>query len=90
MYKSIPTYESGNWTDTIFQTEQEFIDFLLSIFKIPGEYLMSLMKKQQGLMIKVIIAMLHIGQKILQSIGMIKKINVEMALYITMMVSHGI
>jgi hypothetical protein len=38
MYKSIPTYESGNWTDTIFQTEQEFIDFLLSIFKIPGEY----------------------------------------------------
>ena len=38
MYKSIPTYESGNWTDTIFQTEQEIIDFLLSIFKIPGEY----------------------------------------------------
>ncbi len=38
MYKSIPTYENGDWSDTIFQTEQEFIDFLLSIFKIPGEY----------------------------------------------------
>ena len=38
MYKSIPTYENGNWSDTIFLTEQEFVDFLLSIFKIPGEY----------------------------------------------------
>tara|TARA_R110002020_G_scaffold245343_2_gene459073 strand:- start:8634 stop:10820 length:2187 start_codon:yes stop_codon:yes gene_type:complete len=38
MYKSIPTYNDGEWYETEFQTEQEFIDFLLSIFKEPGKY----------------------------------------------------
>jgi hypothetical protein len=36
---SIPTWENGSWVDnTIFNTRQEFIDFLLPIFKEPGKY----------------------------------------------------
>lgn len=38
MSRIIPTYEDKKWTVTEFDTDQEFIDFLISIFKIPGEY----------------------------------------------------
>ena len=38
MNRLIPTYENGQWTTTEFHTSQEFIDFLLSIFKEPGKY----------------------------------------------------
>lgn len=38
IYTEIPTYQNGQWTETIFSTRQEFIDYLLSIFKVPGEY----------------------------------------------------
>ena len=38
MYKQIPTYNDGEWTTTEFFDEKEFIDYLLSIFKEPGEY----------------------------------------------------
>lgn len=38
MNRLIPTYENGQWTTTEFHTSQEFIDFLLSIFKEPGQY----------------------------------------------------
>ena len=38
MYKQVPTYENGNWTTTDFFDEEEFINYLLSIFKEPGEY----------------------------------------------------
>jgi len=34
----IPTYDKDQWTETEFKTSKEFIDFLLSIFKEPGEY----------------------------------------------------
>jgi len=34
----IPTYDNNQWTETEFKTTEEFIDFLLSIFKEPGEY----------------------------------------------------
>ena len=38
MYKTIPTYTNGQWGTTDFETEQLFIDYILSIFKEPGEY----------------------------------------------------
>ena len=38
MIRVIPTYENNTWTVTKFDTDQEFIDFILSIFKVPGEY----------------------------------------------------
>jgi hypothetical protein len=34
----VPTYNNGLWTITEFQTREQFRDFLLSIFKEPGEY----------------------------------------------------
>ena len=34
----VSTYENGLWTITEFQTREEFRDFLLFIFKEPGEY----------------------------------------------------
>ena len=38
MLRKIHTYEDGDWSETIFDNDDLFIDFLLSIFKIPGEY----------------------------------------------------
>ena len=38
MYKSIPTYQDGNWTNTDFNTKGEFIEYVLSIFSVPGQY----------------------------------------------------
>jgi hypothetical protein len=37
-YIEIPTYNSGNWTTTSFQTKDQFKTFILSIFKEPGKY----------------------------------------------------
>ena len=34
----VPTYENGLWTTTEFSTREEFRDFLLFIFKEPGQY----------------------------------------------------
>ena len=38
MYKSIPTYKNSSWTTTEFETRQDFIDYVLSIFNVPGHY----------------------------------------------------
>ena len=38
MYKSVPTYKDEQWTETIFQTEEEFKEFLLLLIKEPGKY----------------------------------------------------
>jgi len=38
MYKKIPTYKDGEWNHKEFKTKQDFIDFLLTIFKEPGQY----------------------------------------------------
>lgn len=35
---SIPTWENGDWTYTDFATREDFIDFLLPLFKEPGKY----------------------------------------------------
>jgi len=34
----IPTYENGQWATTQFKTREEFRDFLLFLFKEPGQY----------------------------------------------------
>ena len=38
MYKSIPTYENDSWTTTEFETREDFIEYVLSIFNVPGHY----------------------------------------------------
>jgi hypothetical protein len=35
---TVPTYENSSWTLTSFNTREEFRDFLLPLFKEPGEY----------------------------------------------------
>jgi hypothetical protein len=37
-YIEVPTYKDGQWTTTDFSTREEFRDFLLPLFKEPGEY----------------------------------------------------
>jgi len=34
----VPTWENNNWSITEFTTRQDFIDFLIPLFKIPGKY----------------------------------------------------
>ena len=33
---TIPTYDNGVWTTTIFNTKEEYRDFVISIFKETG------------------------------------------------------
>jgi len=37
-YIEIPTYKNGLWDVTTFYTREEWIDFLLPLFKEPGTY----------------------------------------------------
>lgn len=34
----IPTFDNGNWTTTNFDSKEDFRDFILTLFKEPGEY----------------------------------------------------
>lgn len=34
----IPTWDNGNWTTTTFNSVEKFKEYILSIFKIPGQY----------------------------------------------------
>jgi len=38
MFKIIPTYNNGEWVSTEFETQEDFIIFIKSIFKEPGQY----------------------------------------------------
>jgi len=38
MPRLIPTYENGNWTESSFNTDEDFAEFLKTIFKEPGLY----------------------------------------------------
>jgi hypothetical protein len=38
MHRVIPTYDNGEWTTTTFANDQEWLDFLLTLFKEPGKY----------------------------------------------------
>ena len=46
MYKSIPTYYNGKWIVTDFETKDNFIEFILSIFSEPGEYGFTILSKE--------------------------------------------
>lgn len=35
---TVPTYDNGTWTETEFLTRNDFKDFVLTMFKEPGEY----------------------------------------------------
>ena len=37
-YIEVPTYSNGVWSVTEFPTREEFRDFLIPLFKEPGEY----------------------------------------------------
>ena len=38
IFKEVPTWDNGQWTVTTFYTREEFRDYLLTLFKEPGEY----------------------------------------------------
>jgi hypothetical protein len=38
MSRSIPTYDSGNWSITEFENDSDFQEYIYSLFKEPGEY----------------------------------------------------
>ena len=38
MYSEVPTYKDGEWSSTKFETEEDFKQFMLSVFKEPGQY----------------------------------------------------
>jgi len=38
MYKGIPTYKNGEWTETSFESREEFAYFISTIFREPGKY----------------------------------------------------
>jgi len=38
MYSEVPTYKDGEWSSTKFETEDDFKEFILSVFKEPGQY----------------------------------------------------
>ena len=38
MGRIIPTYEKGVWSESSFETDEDFASFLIDIFKEPGQY----------------------------------------------------
>ena len=38
MYKNIPTYKDGDWTETSFETKEDFTKYIITLFKEPGQY----------------------------------------------------
>ena len=38
IYQEIPTWDNGTWTETSFDSREEYAQFLLELFKLPGEY----------------------------------------------------
>ena len=38
MFITVPTYKNGEWTETSFETREDFRNFLLTLFKEPGQY----------------------------------------------------
>ena len=82
MYKSVPTYYNGKWIVTDFETKDNFIEFILSIFSEPGEYGFTILSKEFNREAKIFneqgfYCNKPLDQKILLLIGKIKKSNVE-------------
>lgn len=38
IYKEVPTYKDESWDTTVFYSREEFRDFLIPLFKEPGQY----------------------------------------------------
>ncbi|GAG19997.1 unnamed protein product, partial [marine sediment metagenome] len=38
MYMEVPTYKDGEWSSTEFDSENDYTEFVLSVFKEPGNY----------------------------------------------------
>jgi len=38
IFQNIPTYEKGDWSETSFDTREDFTIFITNLFKLPGEY----------------------------------------------------
>ena len=38
IYISVPTWKKGEWSNTDFETKEEFREYLLTLFKEPGKY----------------------------------------------------
>tara|TARA_Y100000361_G_scaffold60107_1_gene52726 strand:- start:1708 stop:3897 length:2190 start_codon:yes stop_codon:yes gene_type:complete len=38
MYKKIPTYKNGKWEYKEFKEKEDFVNFILTLFKEPGQY----------------------------------------------------
>lgn len=38
MFKIVPTWDKGKWLDTEFEKREDFVNFVKSVFKEPGEY----------------------------------------------------
>lgn len=38
MFITVPTYRNGEWTETSFDSREDFRNFLLTLFKEPGQY----------------------------------------------------
>ena len=38
MFITVPTYKNGEWSETSYKTREEFRNFLLTLFREPGQY----------------------------------------------------
>jgi hypothetical protein len=38
IYQDIPTYDNGTWTNTSFESREDFSNFIFGVFKEPGDY----------------------------------------------------
>lgn len=38
MFITVPTYRNGEWSDTSYETREDFRSFLLTLFREPGQY----------------------------------------------------
>ena len=38
MFITVPTYRNGEWSETSFETREDFRNYLLTLFREPGQY----------------------------------------------------
>ena len=38
MYKTVPTYQNNEWSITEFEEKEDFVKYLNTLFKEPGQY----------------------------------------------------
>ena len=38
MYKTVPTYQNNEWSITEFEEKEDFVKYLTTLFKEPGQY----------------------------------------------------